>query len=66
MTLRVEHELHRRRLGRNTGVALVLVGLAAVVFMLTIVKVQQGGSLEGFDHTYRPGLAERWEASREP
>ncbi len=59
MTIRAEHELHRRRFGRNLGVGLALLALAAVVFGLTIVKVETGGSLEAFDHSYRPGLAER-------
>ena len=64
MRLRVEHELHRRRAGRNIGVGLALAAFAAVVFGLSIVKVQRGGSLEAFDHTYRPGLAERVEGGR--
>jgi hypothetical protein len=42
MSLRVEHELHRRRFGRNLGVALVLAGFIAVVFGLTVVKVTSG------------------------
>lgn len=37
------HELHQRRLGRNVGLALVLVGFIAVVFGLTVVKVTSGG-----------------------
>lgn len=64
MTIRVEHELHRRRLGRNVGVGLLLAGFAAVVFGLTIVKVERGGTLEAFDHTFRPSLAERAERGR--
>ena len=37
MALRAEHELHRRRFGRNLGLGLVLVAFAALVFGLTIV-----------------------------
>ena len=42
MSLKVTHELHERRLGRNVGLALVLVGFIAVVFGLTVVKVTSG------------------------
>ena len=38
-----EHELHKRRRGRNLGVALLLVSLIAIVMGLTVVKVQSGG-----------------------
>lgn len=56
MAITREHELHRRRLGRNIGVGLVLVAFIALVFGLTIAKVQRGGSIEAFDHTYRPAI----------
>ena len=56
MALRAEHELHRRRFGRNLGLGLVLVAFAALVFGLTIVKVSTGGSIQGYDHVVRPGL----------
>ena len=61
MALRVEHEIHKRRLSRNVGLAAVLVGLIAVVFGLTVVKVTNLGPVEGFDHVVRPSLAERSE-----
>ena len=32
MVIRVEHELHTRRKGRNAGVGLLLVGFIAIVF----------------------------------
>lgn len=38
----VEHELHKRRSGRNLGVGLVLAGFIAIVFGLTVVKVTRG------------------------
>lgn len=42
MSLRTPHELHERRAGRNIGVGLVLAALVAIVFGLTVVKVQRG------------------------
>lgn len=58
MALRTEHELHARRRSRNIGLLVVLIGFAALVFALSVVKVSTGGSaaLEGFDHQVRPGL----------
>ena len=57
MALRVEHELHKRRFGRNLGVGLLLVGFVAIVFGLTVVKVQNTGFVEGYDHVARPALS---------
>ena len=42
MSFRPDHELHKRRFSRNMGVGLVLVGLVAIVFGLTVVKVTNG------------------------
>lgn len=53
MAPQVEHEIHRRRFGRNAGLGIVLVGFVAIVFGLTIVKISGGASMEGFDHTVR-------------
>lgn len=39
MSFRQEHELHKRRFGRNLGLGLVLAGFVALVFGMTIVKV---------------------------
>lgn len=50
MGIRAEHELHRRRSGRNLGLGIVLVLFVTLVFALSIVKVQQGGMIQGFDH----------------
>ena len=55
MTFRPEHELHRRRFGRNVGLALTLVGFVALVFALTVVKVQRGDPMQGYDHVVQPG-----------
>ncbi len=59
--MKVTHELHERRKSRNMGVGLLLAGLIAVVFGLTVVKVRSGFSLEGFDHAVRPSLTEQSE-----
>lgn len=42
MPIGQQHELHKRRFGRNLGVGLVLVALIAIVFGLTVVKVTRG------------------------
>lgn len=39
MSFREEHELHKRRFGRNLGLGVILAGLVALVFGLTVVKV---------------------------
>lgn len=54
--LRPTHELHKRRFSRNLGVGLTLVAFIALVFGLTIAKVQGGGTLQAYDHTFRPAL----------
>jgi hypothetical protein len=58
MALRVEHEIHKRRFGRNLGVGLILVGFIAIIFGLTVVKVTNTGFVEGYDHVVRPQLIE--------
>ncbi|MGP6086437.1 hypothetical protein [Antarctobacter jejuensis] len=42
MSLMKEHELHKRRRGRNIGVGLVLAVFIAIIFGLTMVKVSRG------------------------
>ncbi|WP_212524526.1 hypothetical protein [Actibacterium sp. MT2.3-13A] len=39
MAFQEEHELHKRRFGRNLGLGIVLALFVALVFGLTIVKV---------------------------
>jgi hypothetical protein len=59
VVIRVEHELHARRRGRNMGLLLVLVGFVVIVFGLTVVKVQTLGDIrqfESFDHVSRPQI----------
>ncbi len=53
MAITREHDLHRRRLGRNVGVGLTLAAFIFLVFGLTIAKVSGGGAIQGFDHTSR-------------
>ncbi|MEC3862023.1 cytochrome C oxidase assembly protein [Mesobacterium sp. TK19101] len=38
-----QHEIHRRRHGRNVGVALLLASFIVLVLGLTVVKVTRGG-----------------------
>lgn len=54
--IRATHELHERRKSRNIGLGLTLVGLVAVVFGLTVVKVTRGDPMQAFDHVARPEL----------
>jgi hypothetical protein len=42
MSFREPHELHKRRFGRNLGVALVLTSFIFIVFGLTYVKITRG------------------------
>ncbi len=57
MAFRPEHEIHKRRFGRNLGVGLTLVAFVALVFALTVVKVTRGDPLQGYDHVVQPGAA---------
>ena len=59
MAFKVEHEIHQRRKGRNSGVGLLLMGLVGIVFGLTVVKVlglTDVRQMERFDHVARPQL----------
>lgn len=56
MAIRVTHELHNRRFGRNLGLALVLGGFVVLVFALTVVKIDRGDQMQGYDHTIRPEM----------
>ena len=53
---RPDHELHRRRYGRNLGLFAVLCAFAMVVFGLTVVKVSRGEPMQAFDHVLRPEM----------
>lgn len=56
MAIGREHEIHRRRQGRNIGLGLVLAALGAIVFGLTIVKVTNGNTMQAFDHQPRVSI----------
>jgi hypothetical protein len=56
MAIARDHDLHRRRFGRNLGLGLVLAGFVVLVFGLTVAKVQRGGLLEGYDYQPRSSL----------
>ncbi|WP_411889224.1 hypothetical protein [Yoonia sp. SDW83-1] len=65
MAIKVEHELHERRRGRNFGVFALLIGFIAIVFGLTVVKVLQLGDaaqFEKFDHVARPQIVPQEES----
>ena len=66
MAIRAEHEIHGRRRSRNVGLALVLVAFATLVFGLTVVKVQNGDSMEAFDHQPRVSILPREEPATAP
>jgi hypothetical protein len=63
MTFRPEHELHRRRFGRNLGLGLTLVAFVALVFALTVVKVKRGDPLQGYDHVIQPAAVAKGEGA---
>lgn len=55
------HEIYGRRRSRNVGLGLVLGALVLLSFAVTIVKLSQGQSMEGFDHQQRTGLLPKTE-----
>ncbi|WP_424929633.1 hypothetical protein [Amaricoccus tamworthensis] len=50
------HEIFGRRKSRNVGLGLVLGAFVLIVFAVTVVKLTQGVSMEGFDHQTRNSL----------
>jgi|TARA_B110000908_G_scaffold103651_1_gene122051 hypothetical protein len=42
MAIKVEHEIHQRRKGRNVGVGLMLAAFVVLVLALTFTKVTNG------------------------
>ena len=56
MAIRVEHELHQRRRGRNIGLLVVLLAFVALVFGLSVAKIQQGDLMQAFDHRPRASV----------
>ncbi|MFZ5709792.1 MAG: hypothetical protein ACOY4T_08935 [Pseudomonadota bacterium] len=53
-----EHEIHRRRWGRNLGLGLVLAGFVALIFGVTVAKISklEEGRLPG--ETQKVGVGE--------
>lgn len=47
------HEIYTRRRSRNLGLGAVLAAFVVLVFAVTIVKLTEGQSMEGFDHQFR-------------
>jgi len=64
MPITETHDLHKRRFGRNLGVALSLVGFAAIVFGLTVAKIREGASMEAYDHSPRVSVTAPVEADQ--
>jgi predicted PurR-regulated permease PerM len=56
--LQPTHELHKRRFGRNLGVALTLVAFILLMFALTYVKITRGAATQGFGDTIQRELGE--------
>lgn len=54
------HEIYRRRKARNLALGLCLVGVVAMIFAVTIVKLSNGVDIRGYDHTFEttPGVIE--------
>ena len=51
-----KHEIYKRRKSRNLAVLGLCVGMVLLVFSVTVVKVQNGGMIEGYDHTFRASV----------
>jgi hypothetical protein len=49
MSFPPDHEIYKRRFGRNLGVGLLLGLFVALVFGLSVVKVVAIGKVKGFD-----------------
>ncbi|KFE35619.1 hypothetical protein [Thioclava atlantica] len=64
MAITRDSDLHMRRLSRNLGLGVVLLGFVAIVFGLTIVKVERGGKIEAYDHQPRTSMLPPPEAAK--
>lgn len=53
MSFAPDSDMHKRRKGRNMGVALCLVAFIGLLFALTTVKIRQSGPVEAYDHVPR-------------
>jgi len=57
MAIHPEHELHNRRKGRNTAIGLILGGLVAMIFAVSIVKLSQPQTEDIYAPNYVPATA---------
>ncbi len=48
MIVKDEHELHKRRRGRNIALGGVLLAFVLIVFAVTIVKLSNGQTIQAF------------------
>lgn len=48
MSFRPDHEIHKRRFGRNLGVGLLLATFVGLGFGLSVVKVRAIAAVDGF------------------
>lgn len=46
------HELYSRRGARNKATLITLLLLVGMIFAVTMVKLDDGGEIVGFDHTF--------------
>ena len=51
-----DDEIKARRRTNNNLLGGILLGFVALVFLITVVKMMNGQSMEAFDHTIRPSL----------
>lgn len=66
MALRVEHEMHQRRLSRNLGLGLVLAAFVVLVFALTVVKVSNGARPHANDAKQNTGTLVQPQGGTQP
>ena len=53
---KLENDINQKRKSKNLWLALSLGSFIVVVFFVTIAKLSDGNSFEGFDHILRPSL----------
>ena len=66
MAIVKETEMHKRRSGRNLGVGLVLLAFVALVYGLTVAKMQTGDMMEASDHSPRVSMTPATTSTAEP
>lgn len=49
------------RISNNILLGLLMLGLVVLIFFVTIVKLMNGGSLQGYDHVVRPELVKDYQ-----